>query len=213
RPAANLALAPNLNLDRSRRSRLLTNSTLWHHLINTPFQRGDSEPGMARNRSKGFARILKTVRTVTSTRSSLSAQLKQGVTLRLGFVLLPLPLLGPLLRAQSGRRFLQTTLLIIAIAVIADGLLGPQVSSANLAGVLPWTYWRVIVVIALLAAGNFFCMACPFMLFRDLGRRLGLRQHSWPRVLRSKWLAIAFLVLFFWSYEVFSLWDKPIWTA
>jgi hypothetical protein len=56
-------------------------------------------------------------------------------------------------------------------------------------------------------------MACPFMLFRELGRRLGLRQRSWPRALRSKWFAVALFALFFWAYEVFSLWDKPIWTA
>jgi len=104
-------------------------------------------------------------------------------------------------------------LLIIAIAVVVDGVFGPQVSSANLAGVLPWTYWRVFVIVALLVAGNFFCMACPFMLVRELGRRLGLRQRSWPRALRSKWLAIVLLALFFWAYEAFSLWDKPIWTA
>src|SRR5262249_41670967 len=60
------------------------------------------------------------------------------------FDLLSVPLLGPFLRAQAGRRFLQITLLIIAIAVIVDGLFGPQISSANLAGVLPWTYWRVL---------------------------------------------------------------------
>jgi ferredoxin len=83
----------------------------------------------------------------------------------------------------------------------------------NLAGVLPWTFWRAWVILALLAAGNFFCMACPFMLFRDLGRRLGLRQRSWPAALRSKWFAVALLVFFFWGYEVFGLWDKPIWTA
>ena len=97
--------------------------------------------------------------------------------------------------------------------MIVDGLFGPQVSSANLAGVLPWTYWRAFVVIGLLAAGNFFCMACPFMLFREFGRRLGLRQRPWPRALRSKWFGIALLALFYWGYEVFSLWDKPIWTA
>ena len=129
------------------------------------------------------------------------------------FDLLSVPLVGPFLRAQSGRRLLQAMLLIIALAVIVDGLFGPQVSSANLAGVLPWTYWRALVVIGLLAAGNFFCMACPFMLFRDLGRRLGLRQRSWPRALRSKWFGVALLALFFWGYEVFGLWDKPIWTA
>ena len=129
------------------------------------------------------------------------------------FDLLSVPLVGPFLRAQSGRRLLQATLLIVALAVIADGLFGPQVSPANLAGVLPWTYWRAFVVIMLLAAGNFFCMACPFMLFRELGRRLGLRQRPWPRALRSKWFGVALLALFYWGYEVFSLWDKPIWTA
>ncbi|HTA31061.1 MAG TPA: cytochrome c oxidase assembly protein [Candidatus Cybelea sp.] len=140
------------------------------------------------------------------------AQLQSAVTER-GFDLLSVPVVGGFLRAQSSRRAVQATLLVIAIAVIADGLFGPQVSSMNLAGVLPWTYWRALVVVILLAAGNFFCMACPFMLVRDGGRRLGLRQHTWPQALRSKWFAIALLVLFFWGYEVFGLWDKPIWTA
>ena len=130
-----------------------------------------------------------------------------------GFDLLSVPVVGAFLRAQSTRRSMQAVMFILAIAVIVDGLFGPQVSSMNLAGVLPWTYWRGFVVVALLAAGNFFCMACPFMFFRELGRRLGLRQHSWPQVLRSKWFGIALLVLFFWCYEVFGLWDKPIWTA
>ena len=129
------------------------------------------------------------------------------------FDLLAVPLIGSLLRAQSARRFLQTLMVLVAVAVIGDGLFGPQVSSASLAGVLPWTYWRALIVIALLAAGNFFCMACPFTLVRELGRRFGLRQRPWPRALRSKWLAIALLVLFFWAYEAFDLWDKPIWTA
>jgi cytochrome c oxidase assembly factor CtaG len=127
--------------------------------------------------------------------------------------LLAMPWIGRFLRAASTRHLMQGVLFVVALAVIADGLLGPQVSSANLAGVLPWTYWRAFVVIALLAAGNLFCMACPFSLFRELGRRLGLPQRSWPRVLRSKWFALGLLVVFFWAYEVFSLWDKPIWTA
>ena len=137
----------------------------------------------------------------------------QSAFIKQRFDLLRVPVVGRFLRAPSGRRFMQVLLFILAVAVIVDGLFGPQVSSANLAGVLPWTYWRAFVVIALLAAGNLFCMACPFMLFRELGRHLGLRQRSWPRTLRSKWFGIALLVLFFWSYEVFGLWDKPIWTA
>jgi hypothetical protein len=51
------------------------------------------------------------------------------------------------------------------------------------------------------------------MLPRELGRRLGLKPRPWPRWLRSKWLAVGLLILFFWAYEAFGLWDKPIWTA
>jgi cytochrome c oxidase assembly factor CtaG/ferredoxin len=183
------------------------------------------QPGVARNElpwvegrtlsnpERVPATALNIYKTVCPSQAALITPLKQGVNESRRFDMLSVPLLGPFLRAQSGRRLLQATLLLIAIAVIVDGLFGPQVSSANLAGVLPWTYWRALVVIALLAAGNFFCMACPFMLFRELGRRLGLRQRSWPRALRSKWIGVGLLALFFWGYEAFNLWDKPIWTA
>jgi ferredoxin len=65
----------------------------------------------------------------------------------------------------------------------------------------------------LLAVGNVFCMACPFMLPRELGRRLGLATRHWPRPLRSKWLAVILLALFFWAYEALALWNSPLWTA
>lgn len=149
---------------------------------------------------------------VHSTRRKLDSPARPTLR-RKSFDLLTVPLIGPFLRSLSVRRLIQGVLFIIAVAVVVDGLFGPQVSSMNLAGVLPWVVWRAFVIIALLAAGNIFCMACPFMFFRELGRHLGLRQRSWPRALRSKWFAVALLVLFFWAYEVFSLWDKPIWTA
>jgi hypothetical protein len=56
-------------------------------------------------------------------------------------------------------------------------------------------------------------MSCPFMLPRELGHRLGLARLKWPRWLRSKWLAIALMVFFFWSYEAFAIWDHPGRTA
>ncbi len=75
------------------------------------------------------------------------------------------------LRARIFRRSLQIILLVIALMVIADGFLGPQIGPMNLAGVLPWVHWRGLTVLALLLAGNLFCMSCPFMLVRDVGRR------------------------------------------
>jgi ferredoxin len=108
---------------------------------------------------------------------------------------------------------MQLPLLALACIVIWDGLRGPQVGAMNLAGVLPWIHWRGLVILSLLAAGNFFCMACPFLVPRTLARRWLPKGRSWPRALRSKWLAVVLLVLFLWAYEAFSLWDSPWWTA
>ena len=97
--------------------------------------------------------------------------------------------------------------------IVYDGFRGPPVGAMNLAGVLPWIHWRGLVVLGLLAAGNVFCMACPFMLPRTLARRWLPQGRSWPRRLRNKWLAVVLLAVFLWAYEAFALWDSPWWTA
>ena len=127
--------------------------------------------------------------------------------------LLSLPLVGRLLRWPHLRRAAQLMTFLLALLVVIDGLLGPQMAPMNLAGVLPWTHWRGLTVLALLVAGNVFCFACPFNFARDLGRRILPARWSWPRRLRSKWIAIALLLLFFWAYEAFSLWESPSYTA
>jgi len=106
------------------------------------------------------------------------------------FDLLRLPLVGPLLRARYGRRALQAVMLLLAAAVVADGLRGNPMSAMNLAGVLPWTYGRGFAVVALLVAGNVFCMACPVSWAsasgspRAIGRapsaRSGWLPSCWP---------------------------------
>jgi ferredoxin len=129
------------------------------------------------------------------------------------FDLLRVPLIGRVMRWKFFRPSLQAAMFVLALAVIADGLFGPQVSTMNLAGVLPWTHWRGLTVIALLAAGNLFCMVCPFTFFRDFGRRFLPGGRRWPRMLRTKWLAAGLLAAFFWAYEFFDLWDSPWLTA
>ena len=130
-----------------------------------------------------------------------------------GFDLLRVPLVGRFLRWRHARLALQLPLAILAAVVILDGLRGPQVGAMNLAGVLPWIHWRGLVVLGLLAAGNVFCMACPFTAPRTLARRWLPQGWSWPRRLRNKWLAVVLLGLFLWAYEAFALWDSPWWTA
>jgi cytochrome c oxidase assembly factor CtaG len=127
--------------------------------------------------------------------------------------LLSVPIIGAALRRPRVRRVFQSAMFALALIVVADGLFGHQMSSMNLAGVLPWTHWRGLVVISLLVAGNFFCMACPFTLARDFGRRWLPARWHWPKRLRSKWLAAGLLAVYLWSYEAFSLWDSPWWTA
>jgi cytochrome c oxidase assembly factor CtaG len=130
-----------------------------------------------------------------------------------GFDLLRVPLLGRFLKWRHARLCLQLPLLLLAVVMIYDGLRGPQVGAMNLAGVLPWIHWRGLVILALLAAGNVFCTACPFLLPRTLARRFLPGGWSWPRRLRSKWLAVLLLVAFLWAYEALALWDRPWWTA
>ena len=55
--------------------------------------------------------------------------------------------------------------------MILEGLLGPTLSPKNLATVLTWVHFRGALVLALLCAGNLFCLACPFMLVRNFMRR------------------------------------------
>jgi cytochrome c oxidase assembly factor CtaG len=139
-----------------------------------------------------------------------SSDLQAGTS---GFDLLRLPLLGRFLKWRHARLCLQVPLLLLAVVMIDDGLRGPQVGALNLAGVLPWIHGRGLLILGLLAAGNVFCMGCPFLLPRTLARRFLPAGRSWPRRLRSKWFAILLIVAFLWAYEALALWDRPKWTA
>lgn len=129
------------------------------------------------------------------------------------FDLLNLPVIGPLLRWRWGRLVFQIPLLAVAGLIIYDGLTGPQLAPENTATVLAWIHYRGLVVLALLLAGNLFCMGCPFTLPRTLARKLSLRGRRWPKALRNKWLAIGLLFLIFFLYEWLDLWASPRLTA
>lgn len=111
------------------------------------------------------------------------------------------------------KRVCQTIMFLIAIFVIIDGLLGPRIAPLNLAGVLPWIWWRGLVIIAILVAGNVFCFACPFMFVRELGKKLPIKRERWPAMFRNKWLAVLLFVVWLIMYETFSPWNAPAFTA
>ena len=127
--------------------------------------------------------------------------------------LLRVPLIGNLLRARHARTLLQIPLFLVSVAMILHGLFGPGLAPKNLATTLTWVHFRGALVFVLLFAGNFFCLACPFMFVRNLARKLFRPARNWPRRLRNKWLSIALLVALLFLYEWLDLWASPWWTA
>ena len=97
--------------------------------------------------------------------------------------------------------------------MIFHGLFGPALAPKNLATTLTWVHFRGALVFVLLFAGNFFCLACPFMLVRNFARKFFRPVRNWPRRLRNKWLSIGLLVAMLFLYEWLDLWASPWWTA
>jgi ferredoxin len=131
----------------------------------------------------------------------------------LPFDLMRIPGIGHLLRWRYARPVLQAPLLILSLIMILHGLFGPTLAPKNLATTLSWLHFRGVLVLILLCAGNFFCLACPFMLVRQLARRIFKPRFDWPRALRNKWLSVGLFVLILFTYELFDLWSSPWWTA
>ena len=132
---------------------------------------------------------------------------------RNSFDLLRVPIVGTLLTHKHSRTLLQIPLFLISIAMILHGLFGPQLAPKNLATTYTWVHFRGALVFVLLLAGNFFCLACPFMLVRNLARKFFRPVRNWPRRLRNKWLSLGLFVTMIFVYEWLDLWASPWWTA
>ena len=127
--------------------------------------------------------------------------------------LLRLPLLERFFHWRHARTFLQIPLLFLSGLMVWHGLFGPSLAPKNLATTLTWIHFRGALVLLILLAGNFFCLACPFMLPRQIARRFITPRRNWPRRLRTKWLSLALFILVLFAYELFDLWSTPFWTA
>jgi hypothetical protein len=129
------------------------------------------------------------------------------------FDLLRVPLIGQFLEWKHARTLLAIPMLLVSVAMILQGLFGPTLAPKNLATVLTWVHFRGALVLALLCAGNLFCLACPFMLVRNAMRRFVTPRFTWPRALRNKWIPVGLFALLLFCYELFSLWSSPWLTA
>lgn len=119
----------------------------------------------------------------------------------------------PATRKKFVRTLIRAIAFSLALALILDGFLGPALAPKNLATVVTWVHVRGWLVLALVAIGNLFCFACPFVFARDGLRRFIRPRFHWPRSLRNKWVSIALLVAVLFSYELFDLWSHPAGTA
>jgi len=129
------------------------------------------------------------------------------------FDLLRFPVIGRLLRRPATRLAARLLLLVVAGLMILHGWFGSQLAPKNLATLLSWVHFRGLLVLALLIAGNVFCYSCPFVLFRDLLRRVAHPALRWPRRLRNKWTAVALFAGVLYLYELLDLWSDPWSTA
>jgi hypothetical protein len=123
------------------------------------------------------------------------------------------PIIGVFLRWRHARTAFQIVLLAVATLVVFDGLFASRVDPTDFATTMTWVHYRGLLVVALLAAGNLFCTSCPFVLVRDAGRRLVPPAFTFPRWLRTKWVAIALFAAVLFCYELFDLWALPRATA
>jgi cytochrome c oxidase assembly factor CtaG/polyferredoxin len=123
------------------------------------------------------------------------------------------PLVGLLARSPRARLALRLGTLALAALVVVDGFAGPDEAATNLAGTWPWTHWRGLAAVSVVAVGNVACMGCPLIAPRSLLRRWIRPRMRWPARLRSKWLAAALVLGWLAAYEAFAWWDSSALTA
>lgn len=150
---------------------------------------------------------------IVSRLSRAGARASEGARSSARMDLLRAPVLGRFLRWRHSRTLLQIPLFVVGVLMIVHGFFGPRLAQRNLATTLGWVHFRGALVLTLLLAGNFFCMACPFMLPRQLARRFISPRRNWPRRLRNKWLSLGLFVSILFAYELFDLWSSPWLTA
>lgn len=114
---------------------------------------------------------------------------------------------------MKARRALQCCSLAGAAVLVLHGFIGPDFAPRNLATLAVWVHMRGLLVLALLAFGNAFCMACPFTLARDWARTLTRPVRRWPKAWRSKAPALLLFAAVLFAYERWGLWSAPAATA
>jgi polyferredoxin len=136
-----------------------------------------------------------------------------------------------LLRHRSLRRLLgwrpfrwsmQMACVVLFFLIIATGLFGRQQGAGNLATVLTWTYWWMLLVLGTLLLGKAWCYVCPWDALAGWLARLAwwgparwplAADRPWPRALANLYPAVGLFVLLTWLELGYGVTTRPALTA
>ena len=117
---------------------------------------------------------------------------------------------------------LQLPLLFFFLLVIVSGLWGEETASHNLATILSWNIWWVLIVFDVALLGRWWCAFCPWDAIASWLQRLSLWRRRprlfslglpWPKRLGNIHLASALFVLFTWLQINYQVAFSPRMTA
>lgn len=135
--------------------------------------------------------------------------------------LLERPMLGLLLGWRGFRTFVQSFVVALFVLVVAAGLFGRQQGGSNIATVLTWTYWWILLILFVMLFGKAWCYICPWDAIADWLERRAWRRHAarltaavrWPRALRNLYPATALFLGLTWLELGYGVTTSPELTA
>ena len=113
----------------------------------------------------------------------------------------------------------QSLSILTFILIITAGLFGSQ--RTNIAPVLTWTWWWVLLIFFILGFGTVFCTICPWEGISSFVTSLSLSSRvkklgfecKWPKLLRNVYPALLFFVILTWFELGFEVTRSPSMTA
>ncbi len=135
------------------------------------------------------------------------------------FNLLKFGFLNTLVKKSYFPLLIQSVSMILFNLVIVAGFIGSQ--QTNIAPVLTWTWWWVLLIFVILGLGTTFCAVCPWEGFSSLIssfslssriKKLGF-EHKWPKFARNIYPALILFVLLTWYELGFDVTRSPMMTA
>ncbi len=135
--------------------------------------------------------------------------------------LLQVPVFRQLYTSRGFHAFVQFIVVLIFLGIIAAGLFGIQQGGSNIATVLTWTYWWVLLVLFILLFGKAWCWICPWDALAGWLERFSFTRHQsllsanrpWPKALRNLYPATVLFLGLTWLELGYGVTTRPEFTA